>query len=148
MIIISPYSKMLRNGKMNPKNYPYWKELIKLLKSENIVQVGVTGEEKLVNDFRKNLSLDELVSLIKKCNYWISVDNFFPHLSRHVGKPGVVIWGVSDPKIFGYPENLNILKNRSLLRPNQFDLWESFDFDPNVFVKPSEIVKQINNFSF
>jgi len=28
MILISPYSKKLTNGKVNPKNYPYWKEVI------------------------------------------------------------------------------------------------------------------------
>ena len=82
MIIISPYSKQLRSGKMNPKNYPYWKELIKLLSQENIIQVGITEEQKLVDDFRKNLSLDELLLLIKECKYWISVDNFFPHLAQ------------------------------------------------------------------
>lgn len=146
MIIISPYSKQLRSGKMNPKNYPYWKELIKLLSQENIIQVGITEEQKLVDDFRKNLSLDELLLLIKECKYWISVDNFFPHLAHHVKKPGVVLFGCSDPKIFGYQENLNILKNRSLLRPNQFDTWENCVFNPNIFVKPDEIIKQINEF--
>ena len=44
MIIISPYSKPLRNGLNNPKNYPYWKELISLI-NEEIIQVGVDGEE-------------------------------------------------------------------------------------------------------
>ena len=53
MIIISPYSKKLENGKMNPKNYPYWKELISLLlKSETIIQVGTIDEKHLVTDFR------------------------------------------------------------------------------------------------
>ena len=66
MIIISPYSKSLRNGKTNPKNYPYWKELIRLI-NEPIVQVGIDGEEQLVNDFRKNLSLTELGNLVDQC---------------------------------------------------------------------------------
>lgn len=56
MIIISPYSKALRNGKTNAKNYPYWKELIELIK-EPIVQVGIDGEEQLVPDFRKRIIL-------------------------------------------------------------------------------------------
>jgi len=54
MIIISPYSKKLMSGKNNPKNYPYWKELIRLIK-EPIVQVGIEGEDQLVDDFRKAL---------------------------------------------------------------------------------------------
>ena len=63
MIVISPYSKKLLNGSRNPKNYPYWKELIALI-DEPIVQVGVDGEEQLVDDFRKNLTIPELKALI------------------------------------------------------------------------------------
>ena len=76
MIIISPYSKALRNGKRNPKNYPYWQELIELIK-EPIVQIGIEGEEQLVPDFRKNLSLSELRELVNQCRTWISCDSFF-----------------------------------------------------------------------
>ena len=49
MIIIQPYAKPLVNGKRNPKNYPYWKELISKIK-EPIIQIGVEGEEQLVDD--------------------------------------------------------------------------------------------------
>ena len=58
MIVISPYSKKLRNGKENPKNYPYWEELIAWIQINvgfDIVQVGVEGETKLVDDCRFNL---------------------------------------------------------------------------------------------
>lgn len=148
MIIISPYSKKLRSGNVNPKNYPYWKELITLIDQKNIVQVGIDGEDQLVPNFKKNLTLDDLLLMISNCKYWISVDNFFPHLAHHIKKPGVVIWGKSDPNIFGYPENLNILKDRSLLRTNQFDIWDSCEFDSSVFVKTYEIIKKIDNFFF
>ena len=74
------------------------------------------------------------------------MNHWKPHLAHHVKKQGVVLFGYSDPKIFGYQENLNILKNRSLLRPNQFDTWENCVFNPNIFVKPDEIIKQINEF--
>ena len=80
MIIISPYSKPLRNGQNDPKNYPYWKELIKLIK-EPIIQVGTNDEKQLVEEFHKNLSIPELRDLISKCRTWISVDSFLLHLS-------------------------------------------------------------------
>jgi len=92
MIVISPYAKRLINGKQNPKNYPYWKELIALIE-EPIVQVGVIGEKQLVNDFRMNLPLNELRKLIRECRTWISCDSFFQHLAWDEGKPGVVLWG-------------------------------------------------------
>ena len=71
MIIISPYSKKLISGKQNPKNYPYWEELISQI-DEPIVQVGIEGEKQLVDDFRKNLPISELRQLIRDCKIWIS----------------------------------------------------------------------------
>ena len=143
MIIISPYSKALRNGKTNPKNYPYWKELIRLI-DEPIVQVGIDGEEQLVDDFRKNLSLDELGSLVDQCRTWISCDSFFQHFAWDRKKYGIVLWSVSDPNIFGHPENINLLKDRKYLVENQFLWWEHTEFDANKFVKPEVVLEYLN----
>jgi ADP-heptose:LPS heptosyltransferase len=140
MIIISPYAKKLQNGKENPKNYPYWKELIDLI-SEEIVQVGVDGEVQLVDDFRSNLSMPELRQLIKDCRIWIGVDSFFQHLAWSESKPGVVLWSVSDPLIFGHKENANLLKDRVYLAENQFLWWDFIEHDSNKFVLPEEVIK-------
>jgi ADP-heptose:LPS heptosyltransferase len=142
MIIISPYSKPLRNGLENPKNYPYWEELITQIK-EPIVQVGVDEEKQLVEDFRKNLTIPELRTLIGECRTWISVDSFFQHLAWDCGKPGIVIFGQSDPQIFGHPENINILKHRFYLREQQFWWWEQCDYKEDAFVKPAEVLKYL-----
>jgi ADP-heptose:LPS heptosyltransferase len=142
MIIISPWAQKLRNGKNNPKNYPWWKELVSLI-NEPIVQVGIDGEEQLVEDFRKNLSLEELKSLINSCQTWISVDSFFQHLAWDLGKPGIVLWGQSDPNIFGHPENINLLKDRKYLREKQFWWWEQCDYKSDSFVSPDVIVKYL-----
>ena len=141
MIVISPYSRALRNGKRNPKNFPYWKELIAKLKGKTIVQIGVEGEVPLVKDFRKGLPLKDIENLIKDCDYWISVDNFLPHLAHYVGKPGIVLWGRSDPNIFGYQENINMLKDRKYLRESQFDMWENVPYNPDVFLTADDISK-------
>lgn len=142
MIIISPYSKKLRNGQENPKNYPWWPELVKLI-DEPIIQVGINGEKQLVDDFRKNLSLTELSDLIKECRTWISCDSFFQHLAWDLGKPGIVLWGQSDPLIFGHPENINLLKNRKYLRKKQFWWWEQCEYNADAFVKPAEVIKYL-----
>jgi hypothetical protein len=143
MIIISPYSKQLRNGQNNPKNYPWWPELISLIKYDTIVQVGIEGEKQLVEEFYKNLSLKELEKLIKECRTWISVDSFFQHLAWDVGKSGIVLWGQSDPLIFGHPENINLLKDRKYLRKKQFWWWEQCEYNANAFVKPKEVLKHL-----
>jgi ADP-heptose:LPS heptosyltransferase len=142
MIIISPYSKKLNNGAQNPKNYPYWEELISQIK-EPIVQVGIEGEKQLVGDFRKNLRISELRELIRECRIWISCDSFFQHLAWDEGKKGIVLWGPSDPLIYGHPENINLLKDRSYLAKNQFLWWEFTEHKNERFVKPKEVLEYL-----
>jgi ADP-heptose:LPS heptosyltransferase len=142
MIIISPYSKALTNGNRNPKNYPYWKELIELI-DEPIIQVGVEGEEQLVPEFCKNLPIARLKELIAECRTWIGCDSFFQHLAWSCNKPGIVLWSVSDPLIFGHAENINLLKDRANLALNQFLWWDFTEFDENKFVLPKEVLKSL-----
>ena len=142
MIIISPYSKQLKNGKRNPKEYPHWEELIALI-NEPIVQVGIAGEKQLVPDFRPNLSLVQLKELLQECRTWIGCDSFFQHLAWSIGKPGIVLWSVSDPLIFGHPENINLLKDRSCLAENQFLWWDYVEYDSSKFVSPQEVIKHL-----
>jgi ADP-heptose:LPS heptosyltransferase len=142
MIIISPFVKPLRDGKNNPKNYPYWETLIEMI-DEPIVQVGVEGEKQLVSDFRKNLHISELRKLIQECRTWISCDSFFQHLAWDEKKPGIVLWGPSDPLIFGHHENVNLLKDRSHLTPNQFLWWEATEHKNERFVKPKEVLEYL-----
>lgn len=145
MILISPYARGMRNDKPHPKNYPYWKDLLDHI-NEEVVQVGVAGEEQLVSDFRTNLKLPELAELVNECKTWISVDSFFQHFCWDLKKSGIVLFGQSDPNIFGHPENINLLKDRKYLREKQFWLWEQCEFNANAFVKPSVILQELKNF--
>jgi ADP-heptose:LPS heptosyltransferase len=145
MIIIAPYAQKLRNGKENPKNYPYWKELIAII-DQPIVQVGVKGEQQLVEDFRLNLSISELTQLVQECKTWISVDSFFQHFCWDLKKPGIVIWSQSDPIIFGHKENINLLKDRSYLRKDQFHIWEQCEYNKDAFISPTQVLKHLTQF--
>lgn len=147
-IVISPYSRKLRGKETpNPKNYPYWKEVVKGLKEKDfyIVQVGVEGEEQIegVDEFIKNSSLDDLKILVNDCFIWISVDNFFGHLGNLLKKQGIVLFGKSDPEIFGHPSNINLLKDRSYLRKLQFDIWEAEPYDKDCFVNPEVVIETV-----
>ena len=144
MIIISPYSKALLSGKQNPKNYPHWKELIAMI-DEPIVQVGIEGEAQLVSDFRKNLPITELRKLIQECRTWISCDSFFQHLGWDEGKKGIVLWGVSDPLIYGHPENINLLADKKYLAENQFLWWEFVEHQNERFVKPEIVLEHLKD---
>lgn len=145
MIIIAPWSRQLRNGGLNPKNYPYWPELASMLPGK-VVQVGTSGETKLVEDMRVNLSISELKALIDDCVTWISVDTFFQHLAWKYRKKGIVLWGPSDPIIYGHPENINLLADRKYLVDNQFLNWEQYQYDPERFVKPEVVIKSLSVF--
>ena len=144
MIIISPYSQKMRNGKRNPKNYPWFAELVAKL-NQKCIQIGVLGEEPVKGtECVFNANFDVLKQLVNDSKTWISVDNFFPHFCHcEKLKSGIVIFSRSDPNIFSYPENINLLKDRKYLRPDQWGIWESVEFNKEVFVSPDEVIKYI-----
>jgi ADP-heptose:LPS heptosyltransferase len=145
-ILISPWAKALRNGKENAKNYAYWKELVGLLKNSgfHVIQVGVTGERDIgAHEKRLNLNLTQLKELIDSCAAVITVDSFIQHYCWYIGKQAVVLWGVSDPLIFGHPENINLLKSRESLRPDPFRWWEDVEYSNYVWFSPEYVYEEI-----
>ena len=110
---------------------------------EPIIQVGVEGEEQLVDTFVKNMPLPRLRELLQECRTWIGVDSFFQHLGWDEGKQGIVLWGPSDPLIFGHPENINLLKDRSYLVDNQFIWWEATPHSNARFVEPQKVIEHL-----
>lgn len=124
----------------------YWKQVINELykRGHDVWQIGRKGEEKLAEQAKADLSYADLKEFCSDMDKFISVDNFFPHFCNHYNlKSGVVIFSKSDPAIFGYPQNINVLRNRKYLRPDQFGLWDSCDYDKESFVSPEFIINQI-----
>ena len=143
MILIHPFARDLRDGRPNPKNYPHWEELISKI-DEPIIQIGTSSEPQLVPDFEPDLPLDCLAQLVQECRTWIGIDSFFQHFCWDLGKPGIVLWGQSDPLIFGHPENINLLKDRKYLRQDQFLIWDRAENIPDAFVTSEEVLKHLN----
>ena len=144
-LIISPYSRKI-NRQRHPKNYPYWNDVVKGVTGEfDTVQIGCNGEEIIegVDCFIAGLSFKEIEDRVRECDVWASVDNFLPHLAHLIGKPGVVIWSRSDPNIFGYKENINLLKSRKYLMQDQFMRWEDVDYVEDAFVSPDKVIQAI-----
>ena len=136
------------NGGPSPKDYPI--ELAKQLASmivENhtVIQVGGEGEEQMVPEFRKNLSFDQVGNLIAMCTTAICVDSYLQHHCWFLNKKAIVLWGISDPLIFGHSIHLNLLKDRSSLRQNQFDLYYSNEHNPEAFVTPDDVIRAIDS---
>lgn len=144
MIIISPWAKALISGKPNPKSPlpEWWEQLVKLIK-EPIIQIGVSNERQLVPDFRVNLSINKLNQLLNNCRTFITIDSFFQHLAWSQNKPGIVIWGQSNPKIYGHDIHTNLLKDEKYLMKDQFLMWELVEYRKDCFVTPQEVIEKL-----
>ena len=120
-----------------PKSYPHWKELLELLKDHEVKEIkGILTE-------------DEIINVVNWSDIWITVDSFLPHLCTFKKlKHGIVLWGVSDPRVFGYETNINLLKSRDNLRSiqDQFKWWKDVPYNSDVFVTAEEIVKEVSIF--
>lgn len=151
-VIISPYSARL-NGIPNPKDYPHWEYLVGLIVAAGgkVVQIGVEGERKIkgVDNFVVSPKWDNITKLVAWADYAISVDNFFHHLCHHHNQRCIVLFSQSDPKIFGHPENINLLKGREYLRPEwcQFLSWHSSVYDKDAYVHPYAVIEAMKQFA-
>ena len=153
-ILISPYARILPDNKPNPKNFPHWKETIRLIKNKipdaQIIQTGLESEPIIegINEVAFNYGPKKLLKLAQESNAWISVDSFFQHFCSYYKIPnGIVIFSQSDPNIFGYPGNINILKDRAYLRPDreQFHYWwrEGTVYKEEAFVKAETVAETL-----
>lgn len=146
-VVIHPYSHKIPNGKNeNPKNYPHWPAVVDRLKKEGIhtIQIGVTGERLIgADEMLFNAPYDRLEDVLEMADTFACVDSFFQHFARYNNRNGVVVFGPSDPEIFGHPENVNLLKSRSVLRPNQFSTWAECEYKPDIFPEPEVVAEAI-----
>jgi hypothetical protein len=145
VVIISPYSM----DPVHAKSYPYWKELVSLINQNgyNVIQIGKKDEPGIegIHELIYNMKFSQIATLIKACRMWISVDNFLPHLVNCMDSPvmGHVIFAQSDPLIFGYSYNNNILKSRKFLRSDQFNNWYNMKNRPEFFDSAKDVFVQI-----
>jgi ADP-heptose:LPS heptosyltransferase len=141
-ILIAPWARRHNKDKHNPKDYPYWEEVVKQLTGLGhfCLQISCTGEPIISPNILLNQPLDTISMLVKSYDLWISIDSFLQHLAHKLGKRGIVIWGPSNPTMFGYKENINILPIKQMNYP-QFYRWDMVEPDPSIFALPEEVVK-------
>jgi len=144
LIPIFPWSRNTTEGAPSPKNYSHWVSVVSgLVKAgHEVVQVSTSSEPDVQGARRMNdLTFQKIGALLATASTWIAVDNFLPHMAWTLSQPGVVIFGLSDPDIFGHRENINLLKGRHFLRARQFGLWSQADPNPEAFVSPEIVVR-------
>lgn len=149
MILISPYSRVLRNAALNPKNYPYWDDVIRGIQSSYDVRQLAYGMEVTLSTLSYTIryeTIKEAERAIQKCDYFLSVDNWVHHYAHLIDKQGIVIWTRSDPNLFGYTEQINLLKDRKYLRTKQFEWWENDTYEKDAFIDPNVVISAINTY--
>jgi len=144
-ICIAPYAAKLPNDIPNPKTPPWWPELVARLVQDGheVIQLGCAGEPEIagVSDFLKSRPYGEIEYAINEADAWISVDSWLPHFCATLRlKSGIVIWSQSNPRIWGYKHNINLLKDHAFLRPYQYAHWFDVPYNPEAFVSPEVVI--------
>ena len=124
-ILIFPFC----SPKLEKKKWPYYQDLIKLINQNyglkyNIAIIPGPNEIEKSKDFKVNIILNknkyvniiELISLIKSSSYIISNDTGPAHISAHLNKKGLVLFGshTSPEKVSIESENFKSITVKNL----------------------------------
>lgn len=143
-ILIQPYAAILE-GKIgqNPKDWPFFNELIALFPEHKFYQIGseklpLVGAELITTD-RKGV-----IDLVNECDAWISVDSWLQHVATLTcKKKGIVIFTRSSPKLYGHEQNINLFKSEMYFKIDQFSLWHLSERTEAAFVSVDVVAKEL-----
>ena len=129
------------------KQWTHFPELVALLRNagHRVVQIGGAGDPSVAADeFVQNPSWAKICSMLDECDTWVAVDSFLQHANDvHAKKPGVVIWSKSNPLLFGYAYNRNLLKSREQLRPDQWGVWLGLPHNESDFPGYEDVFREV-----
>jgi ADP-heptose:LPS heptosyltransferase len=95
----------------------YWKKLVEKLNKEfDIVQLGGPMEEEIegvTTYLMGHTNIRQTMALVKNALTFIGIDSFVGHVGPAVDKTGVVLFGRSNPYIFGHDSNVNVWVDNS-----------------------------------
>jgi ADP-heptose:LPS heptosyltransferase len=144
-VLIAPFAVRLPDGSVNPKSPPisYWSPIVEKLRTLGYEVIHVSGyDEPNINANKTivNPSMGELEQLINRCTFFICVDTFLQHMANFLNKKGIVLWSQSDPKIFGYQENINLYKDSKYFRHHQFQMWTQTPYMEEAFPTQQDVI--------
>jgi ADP-heptose:LPS heptosyltransferase len=89
-----------------------WGDVVKSMPGYTFIQLGVISEAKVegVVDLRGKTSIRQAMALIEHCISFVGVNSSLSHVTNVFGIPGVVLFGPSNPEIWGHDNNINIYK--------------------------------------
>jgi len=87
-----------------------------------IIQILLPHQPILNNVIKMNhLSKRQIFPLMKYCESFVVIDSFLNHLSAAFDKKGVVLFGGTSPKRFGYKQNINLTNQDCVCEERRFD---------------------------
>jgi hypothetical protein len=149
-IVLASNPRPNQDGKPHAKAYPWWDNLTAQLNEAfpdiKLYSIGIKGDEPISGCIAMwNKSLKDIFNFTKDAVTFITIDSFLQHLMAPMKKQGIVLWGLSDPKLFGYKWNKNLFINENYFRPNQWDIWPGEKWIEGCWVAPSDVVKAVGD---
>jgi len=95
------------------KNYPteLAEELVKKIREKykcNVVNFAIPNENKINGTIELQMPYRSWFALLNESETFISIDSTLQHAGAAIKKHGYVLWGGTDPKMYGYEMHANI----------------------------------------
>lgn len=148
-IFLAPFTNKRIDGKPHAKEYPFWEELLNLITiQDEVYQYVMPGDKELVKSVIPHVPFKDFFNIVKEMDTFLCVDSYLPHfMNCHFpDKRGFVLFGPSDPTIWGYQQNFNLTNGRSFWRPNQFETWNQWEANPESHVNPLDVYSAITKY--
>lgn len=106
-VIIHITSRCSKNQEWPLEN---WSQLVKEMPENTFLQIGMPDEECVPGtiDLRGKTSFREAAALIKSARSFVGINSVFSHVTNAFLTPGVVLFGASQPDIWGHSNNINL----------------------------------------
>lgn len=145
-ILIQPYAAIPKDANevgKNPKDWPFFNELIAAMPEHEWIQIGCSNKP-IVGAREVTTNRSGVIDLINECDTWVSVDTWLQHVATLTCKKrGVAIFSKSEPKMFGHPQNINLLKSQMYVQ-SPYATWLASNYSKDSFVSVDKVVKAIN----
>jgi ADP-heptose:LPS heptosyltransferase len=88
-----------------------WKKIIKLYPKIKFIQLGDENETKIEGTLDLlGTPIRKQLSVLASSNLYVGLDSFWNHAARALNVKSVILFGPTNPNIWGYDENINIYK--------------------------------------
>jgi ADP-heptose:LPS heptosyltransferase len=87
-----------------------WEELVSRFNNNDFLLIGNNEDNHIHGtiDLRGKTTIRQAIALLNESNLFVGIDSFLNHATDATSTNGVVLFGSSNPKMWGYDKNINI----------------------------------------